>query len=87
MHEFHLIKGILNQLSSIAEEQHANKIVGLTVKIGVLSHVSPDHFREQFILVSRGTIAEGARLDIVTIFDTDNPLCDEVILESIEIEK
>ena len=35
------------------------------VRLGALSHFTPEHFREHFEDASRGTIAEGAEVDAV----------------------
>ena len=59
MHEFSLIKDLIHKITKIAHEQHASKVLSVTVKIGALSHISPDHFREHFIHASHGTITEG----------------------------
>lgn len=85
MHEFSLIKDLIQKIISIAHEQRASKVVAVTVKLGALSHISPDHFREHFIHASHGTIAEGAQLHIEILNNTDDPLAQEVLLENIEV--
>ncbi|HHT9112875.1 MAG: hydrogenase maturation nickel metallochaperone HypA [Planctomycetes bacterium] len=86
MHEFSLIKDLIRKISTIAHEQHASKIISVTVKLGALSHISPDHFRDHFVLASRGTITEGARLNINVIADKTDPLAQDIILESIDVD-
>lgn len=85
MHEFSLINDLMRKITSVALEQRTRKVVGLTVKLGALSHISPDHFREHFIHASRGTVAEGARLHIEVLTDVTDPQSQEVLLESIEV--
>ena len=85
MHEFSLIKDLIRKISTIAREQHASKVIGVTVKLGALSHISPDHFREQFIHASHGTIAEGARLNIEFMTDITDPQSQDVLIQNIEI--
>lgn len=85
MHESSLIKDLIRKISSIALEQHASKVIGVTIKLGVLSHISPEHFREHFVHTTRGTIAEGAQLNIKVIKNVNDPLSQEVHLESIEV--
>lgn len=85
MHEFSLVKDLIRKISSIALEQHASKVTAITVKLGALSHISPDHFREHFIHASRGTVAEGARLHIEILKDMTDPQSQEVLLENIEV--
>ena len=85
MHEFSLIKDLIRKISSIALEQHASKVIGVTIKLGVLSHISPDHFREHFIHASHGTIAEGARLNIEFMTDVTDPQSQDVLIQNIEV--
>lgn len=85
MHEFSLIKDLIRKIISIAHEQRASKVVTVTVKLGALSHISPDHFREHFNHATRGTVAEGARLQIEIMTDMNDPLAQEVLIESIGI--
>ena len=85
MHEFSLIKDLIHKITNIAHEQHASKVIGVTVKLGALSHISPDHFREHFVHASRGTISEGARLTIIVMTDAADPQSQEVLLENVEV--
>jgi hydrogenase nickel incorporation protein HypA/HybF len=57
------------------------------VKLGALSHFSPDHFREHFEQASRGTVAEGASLEIELLTDISDPRAQDVIVESVDIEE
>ena len=87
VHEFFLLADLMFKISSIALEQRASKVIGVTVKLGALSHISPDHLREHFVQASRGTVAEGARLNIKVMTDVTDPQSQEVLLESIEVEE
>jgi len=85
MHELSLIKDLIRKITTIAREQHASKVIGVTVKLGALSHISPDHFREHFIHASQGTIVEGAQLNIEFMTDVTDPQSQEVLIENIEV--
>ena len=85
MHEFSLIKDLLHKVTTIALERQATRVTGIKVKLGPLSHISPDHFREHFIHAARGTIAEDATLTIEVMTDANASLSQEVLLEYIEI--
>jgi len=58
----------------------------VTVKLGALSHISPDHFREHFVHGARGTIAEGARLTLEIGHDPGDPRAQDVVLDCLEVE-
>ena len=80
-----MVGNIVKQIESIADAQGSTRVVGVLVKIGALSSASPEQFREQFELLSRGTVAEKAKLN----FDVSTRVADlhaqEVILESIDV--
>ena len=86
MHESSLINDLIRKISTIAHEQRARKVLSVTVKLGALSHISPDHFREHFVHASHGTISEGARLTIIVMTDATDPQSQEVLLENVEVD-
>ena len=87
MHELTLLKGLLSKIEAIAEDNNSDKILGVTVKLGALSHISPDHFREHFDQAVIGTAAEGAKLTLRTLTDMSDPDAQQIILESVEVSQ
>lgn len=87
MHEASLMKDLMRKIEAVAREQNASRVMGISVRLGALSHMSPAHFREHFAVASQGTIAEGAKLRIEEISDTTDPMAQQILLESVEIEE
>jgi hydrogenase nickel incorporation protein HypA/HybF len=87
MHESSLMTGLMRQVHSIARSQNATKVAGVKVKLGALSHMSPEHFRGHFEVAARGTLAEGATLAIEVSPDLNDPHAQDILLESIEVEE
>jgi hydrogenase nickel incorporation protein HypA/HybF len=85
MHELTLLKGLLSKIEAIAKENNSDRILGVTVKLGALSHISPDHFREHFDQAVVGTVAEGAKLTVRALTDMSDPDAQQIILESVEV--
>lgn len=85
MHEASLMKDLMRKIDTVAHEQNASKVVGISVKLGALSHMSASHFREHFAVASQGTLAEGAELTIEVLTDTQDPQAQNILLESVEI--
>ena len=56
------------------------------MRLGALSHFTPEHFREHFVDASRGTIAEGATVDAVVDVDVAADRARDVVIESVEVE-
>jgi hydrogenase nickel incorporation protein HypA/HybF len=86
MHEASLIANLLRQITAIMRQQGAGRVVGVTVKLGALCHVSPEHFREHFVYGARGTIAEGACLTLESGHDPHDPHAQDVVLDCLEVE-
>ena len=85
MHERKVMDDLMTRLFTVAREQRASRVTAVRVRLGVLSHMTPQHFREHFEDASRGSLAEGAQVDVQVIPDPTDPMAREIILESIEI--
>lgn len=86
MHEMSLLNSVMNKVNELAAKEGANRVVGLKLRLGALSHFTKEHFQEHFEIASRGSLAEGARLDLVLMTDETDPDAQGVVLESVELE-
>ena len=86
MHEHHLMNDLMRRIGRAAEAHGGERVVAVSVWLGALSHMSPEHFREHFIRASAGSVAEGARLDIAASDDIHDSAAADVLLRGIEIE-
>lgn len=86
MHEFSLIADLLNKIQTISAENNNGRILSVKVRLGALSHISPDHFREHFCQATENTSLEGARLEIDVLTDETDPQAQEILLDSVDIE-
>jgi len=86
MHEQALMRDVMRKIEEVARSGGAMRVTRVRVRLGALSHFTPDHFREHFADVSRGTIAEGAEVDVVMDDDITDPRARDVVLESIEVD-
>ena len=62
MHEHALMSDLMRQILKTAKSEEAQAVVAVSVWLGALSHMSPDHFAEHFEQAAAGTIAEGAAI-------------------------
>jgi hydrogenase nickel incorporation protein HypA/HybF len=67
VHEFSLTLNLIEIAEDQARRAGASSIVGLSVKIGMLSGVVPDAIKFAFDACARGTLAEGASLEIIDV--------------------
>lgn len=80
MHEMSLLRGLMKQIAEEAAAHGASKVTVVRLKLGPLAHIEPDHLRGHFAESARGTIADGARLEIETTTDLH-----ELTLESLDV--
>ena len=65
MHEMSLAESVLQIIEDAAREQDFRRVRSVTLEIGRLAAVEPDAMRFCFDAVMAGTLAEGARLEII----------------------
>ena len=87
MHEQALMRDLVRRIVGVAESEGATGVTKVSVRLGALSHFTPEHFREHFRDSSRGTIAEGAVVDAVLETSATDPNAQGVLLESVELEE
>lgn len=86
MHERALMADLMREIEGVARADGASRVTRVSVRLGALSHFTPEHFREHFVDASRGTLAEAAAVDAVLADDLDDPRAAGVVLESLEVE-
>ena len=64
MHEMSLAEGVLQLIEDAAREQGFARVTTVFLEIGRLSSVEPEALAFCFDAVTRGSIAEGARLEM-----------------------
>jgi hydrogenase nickel incorporation protein HypA/HybF len=67
MHEVSLAEGILRIVEDSARRNGARRVKAVTLEIGALAHVAPHALRFCFDAVTRGSVADGAVLEIATV--------------------
>lgn len=85
MHEQSLTNNLINKILILAEKEHASLVTKVSVKLGALSHMSAEHFKEHFDISAKGTIAENAIIDAELSDDINDPDAQSVLLKSIDV--
>ena len=67
MHELSLTEGVLRIVEREAAAQSFSRVLAVRLEIGKLSHVEPEAMRFCFEAVTRGSLAEGAQLEIIRV--------------------
>src|SRR5512135_3124638 len=65
MHEMSLAESVLQIIEDSARVQNFSRVRTVTLEIGQLAAVEPEAMRFCFDAVTRGSLAEGAKLEIV----------------------
>jgi hydrogenase nickel incorporation protein HypA/HybF len=76
MHEVSIMEEAVRLAVDAAKDSGAGRITGMRLRVGALSGVVPDALRFAFDVVCRGTVAEGATLEIEPVAATSwCPVC------------
>ncbi|HZS29905.1 MAG TPA: hydrogenase maturation nickel metallochaperone HypA [Gaiellaceae bacterium] len=86
MHERALMTDLMREIEGVARADGALRVTRVEVRLGALSHFTPEHFREHFVDASQGTLAEGAEVAARLETSLDDPNATGVVLESVEVE-
>jgi hydrogenase nickel incorporation protein HypA/HybF len=87
MHEQALMRDLVRRIVGVAESEGATGVTKVSVRLGALSHFTPEHFREHFRDSARGTIAEGAVVEAVLETSRTDANAQGVVLESVQVEE
>lgn len=85
MHEASLMDDLMKKILFIANRENAVKVTKVKVKLGALSHMSAEHFKEHFDIAAKGTIAEEALIEAEESDDDTDPHAQSIILKSIDV--
>ena len=86
MHETGIVKDLVHRLEHAAAAAGARRVSCAHVWLGALSQFSAGHFRDHFEEEARGTLAEGARLEIEESSDPLDPSAQHVVMRSVDLE-
>ena len=76
---------LVRKVLAVAEAEGATSVTRIRVRLGALSHFTPEHFREHWVDASRGTLAEGAKVDAALDAELAGEAAQGVVLESVEV--
>jgi hydrogenase nickel incorporation protein HypA/HybF len=79
------MENLMGKILYLAEKEQATKVTKVSVKLGALSHMSPEHFKEHFDIAAKGTIAENAVLDTEEDVNLNDPNAQSILLKSIDV--
>jgi len=85
VHERALMDDLVRKVLSVAEGEHATSVVRIRVRLGALSHFTPEHFREHWLDATRGTLAEASEVDATVGESLTGDAAHGVVLESVEV--
>lgn len=67
MHEMSLAEGILQLIEDAARQENVRRVSAVFVEVGQLASVEVESLRFCFDVVVRGSVADGARLEIIDV--------------------
>lgn len=85
MHEQAMYRDLLRKVAEVAHDEKAHRVTRVRLWVGALSHLTEPQLRAQWPEVTRGTVAEGAFLEVVVSADPDDPRAQAVVLTSLDV--
>jgi hydrogenase nickel incorporation protein HypA/HybF len=76
---------LVRKVLAVAEAERATSVTRIRVRLGALSHFTPEHFLEHWVDATRGTLAENAEVDARLDDDLAGDAAQGVVLESVEV--
>lgn len=64
MHELAITESVIDLINQEARDKNFRKVLGISLRVGEYSGLIPECIREFFPIAAKGSIAEGAELDI-----------------------
>jgi hydrogenase nickel incorporation protein HypA/HybF len=91
VHEAGLARDLIRKAEDLAIAEGARRVTAVTVRLGALANVTGDHLREHFVEEAKGTMAEGAVVEVVEGPGGEEALTDpysmDLLLVGIEVEE
>jgi hydrogenase nickel incorporation protein HypA/HybF len=86
MHELSLVASLCARAEAAARAEGVERVVGLSIRLGALSHLSPDHLRDHLARFSIGSMLEGAAVAVSVDTDPASPTAQDIELLTVEVE-
>jgi hydrogenase nickel incorporation protein HypA/HybF len=91
VHEAGLARDLIRRAEDLAVAEGARRVTSVTVRIGGLASVTGEHLREHFLNEAKGTMAEGAVVEVVEGPSGEEAISDphalDLLLVGIEVEE
>ena len=85
MHEQSLMKDLMNKIHQLMADEN-KPLIGVTLQLGELAHISGSHLLEHFEHEVAGTSLQGVKVIIEEVAGIDHPQAQDIILKSLEFE-
>jgi hydrogenase nickel incorporation protein HypA/HybF len=80
------MRDVVQRVVAIANAEGATRVTGVSVRLGALSHFTPEHFREHYADAARGTVAADADVEALLETDPTDARARDVVLAGVELE-
>jgi hydrogenase nickel incorporation protein HypA/HybF len=91
VHEAGLARDLIRQAEDLAIAEGARRVKAVTVRLGALANVTGEHLRGHFAEEAKGTMAEGAVVEVVEGPGGEGALNDphsmDLLLVGLEVEE
>jgi hydrogenase nickel incorporation protein HypA/HybF len=78
---------LVRKVLAVAAAEDAASVTRIRVRLGALSHFTPEHFVEHWQDAAHGTVAAEATVEATPDGDLTGPAAAGVVLESVEVRR
>jgi hydrogenase nickel incorporation protein HypA/HybF len=80
-----VITDLLREIENMASINNAIEVINVKIKLGALTDLMPDDFKDQFTEAAGGTIADGANVEVELSDGIDDPDAQTAVLEDVAL--
>ena len=85
MHEEAMLRDLVRKAEEVARREHAGRVTRVRIWVGARSHLAGPELEGRWAHAVRGTVLEGARVDIEVSSDRTDPNAEAVALRSLDV--
>jgi hydrogenase nickel incorporation protein HypA/HybF len=86
MHEEAMLHDLVRKAGEVARREGATRVTRVRLWVGARSHFTGPELGDHWAHVAKGTVVSGAKVEIETSSDPNDPNAEQVILRSLDVD-
>jgi hydrogenase nickel incorporation protein HypA/HybF len=86
MHEEAMLTDLVHKAEEVARREGAKRVTRVRLWVGARSHLAGPELKDHWAYAVSGTVLAGARVEIETSSDPNDPNAETVMLRSLDVD-